>query len=261
MPQKNTIAWDALEITENAPVLLFETERQQVFWLGIAESTAFRCNAYLIRSLDQAWLVDPGGVLDFEQVRERAACVVSLDSLRGMILCHQDPDVAGSLTLWLREHPKLEVVTSPRARVLLAHDAKDFSYWNIETHPCMKLAQGRELRFVTAPHLHSPAAFVTYDSLSGFLFSGDIWGAMTPEWSLVCKDFEAHREAMDLFHMDYMASHVAALGFVRKLDALSIRAVLPQHGSILPESMVPAALRYLRGLRCGTDILYPDLRS
>lgn len=64
---------------------------------------------------------------------------------------------------------------------------------------------------------------------------------------------------MDLFHLDYMASNIAAQGFVNKLDGLEIEAILPQHGSIIPAVHVPAALQYLRELRCGLDIIYAGM--
>jgi flavorubredoxin len=65
---------------------------------------------------------------------------------------------------------------------------------------------------------------------------------------------------MDLFHAEYMASGVAARGFVRRVEQLPIKSILPQHGSILSEAMVPKALDYLRHLRCGLDLIYPQLQ-
>jgi flavorubredoxin len=56
-----------------------------------------------------------------------------------------------------------------------------------------------------------------------------------------------------------MASNIAASGFVHKIEDLPIQAILPQHGSIIPPDMVADALRYLKNLQCGTDILYPEL--
>lgn len=65
---------------------------------------------------------------------------------------------------------------------------------------------------------------------------------------------------MDLFHIDYMASNIAAQGFVNKIEDKEIAAILPQHGSIINKKNVENALNYLRELRCGTDIIYGDLR-
>jgi len=161
---------------------------------------------------------------------------------------------------WLVLNPKATVFTSPRTVVLLPHyGKKDFIAYDIEENPRYEMPSGRALSFITAPFLHSPAAFVTFDENARHLFSGDIWAALTTEWELITYDFEQHALNMDLFHIDYMASNVAANGFVNKIAHLEIDAILPQHGSIIARNNVPAALDYLRTLRCGTDIAYPEL--
>ena len=92
------------------------------------------------------------------------------------------------------------------------------------------------------------------------LFSGDIWAALDIEWNLLVEDFDEHQMNMDLFHVDYMASNIAARGYVRRLDGINIEAILPQHGSIIPQQFVGDALEYLNTLQCGLDIVYSDLK-
>ena len=90
--------------------------------------------------------------------------------------------------------------------------------------------------------------------------SSDIWAAITPDWQLVVGDFKTHKHKLDLFHVEYMTSNIAARGFVRSIERLNIQAILPQHGEIIPAGMIQQALDYLRELRCGPDLLYADLR-
>ncbi|ATX79818.1 Metallo-beta-lactamase superfamily protein [Mariprofundus aestuarium] len=242
------------------PTLLYKQKDHAIYWLGITDDTAFRCNAYLIVDGEEAIIVDPGSRNHFEQVKKRVAQIMDPESITGMILCHQDPDVAASMVDWLALNPKTTVFTSPRTMVLLPHyGVGHFTAFDIEENPRYELPSRRVLSFITAPFLHSPAAFVTFDESAHFLFSGDIWAALTTEWDLVTKDFEQHALNMDLFHIDYMASNVATNGFVNKIAHLEIDAILPQHGSIIINDDVPAALNYLRTLRCGTDISYPEL--
>jgi len=244
----------------DGPTRLFESDHHAVYWVGIAEETAFRCNVYLITDHDEGIIIDPGSRIHFSQVRERVARVMAPEKINAMVLCHQDPDVAASMVDWLAVNPQMQVVTSPRSHVLLPHyGIRGYTFHDIEKEPHYTFPSGKRLRFITAPFLHSPAAFTTLDETPGFLFSGDIWAAMTTDWRLVVEDFESHSLDMDLFHMDYMASNIAARGFVAKLDGLAINAILSQHGSIIGPRHVPAALEYLRSLRCGTDIAYPTL--
>jgi flavorubredoxin len=242
------------------PTVLYRSAGHVVYWLGITEETAFRCNVYLIQDGDEAILVDPGNHAYFHQVRDRVAQVLPPERVTGMILCHQDPDVAASMVDWLQLNPSMRVFSSTRTHVLLPHyGAADYRRWDIDDEPDFALPSGTVLRFIKAPFLHFSGAFATYDPASRYLFSGDIWAALDTEWELVVSSFDNHASAMDLFHVDYMASNLAARGFVKRLDGVDVAAILPQHGSVIGPEHVPAALDYLSTLRCGTDILYADL--
>ncbi|HET7831487.1 MAG TPA: MBL fold metallo-hydrolase [Gallionella sp.] len=246
----------------NRPTVLYAANEHRIFWLGITDETAFRCNAYLIVDRDEAILVDPGSKQYFPQVRERVAQIIPPEAVSGMVLCHQDPDVAASMTDWLEINPDMRVFTSPRTQVLLPHYGRTgYRYYDVSENPIYALPSGASLKFIEAPFLHFPGAFVTYDMAARYLFSGDIWAALDLDWSLAVKSFEDHVPKMDLFHLDYMASNRAARGFVRRIENLPIDAILPQHGSILGPHYIPAALAYLRNLRCGTDIIYADLEE
>ena len=244
------------------PTVLHATADHAIYWLGITEETAFRCNAYLVRDGDQAILIDPGNRSFFGQVRERVGQILPPEQVTGMVLCHEDPDVAASMTDWLDVNPAMWVFTTPRTHILLPHYGRaDYRHWDAAEKPRYPLPSGAELRFIEAPFLHYPGAFATYDTNSRYLFSGDIWAALDLDWTLTVGSFEEHVPKMNLFHLDYMASNLAARGFVKRLDGLRIDAILPQHGSIIGPGDVPAALDYLRNLRCGTDIIYADLEG
>ena len=243
-----------------SPTILFTAGGHTVYWLGITDETAFRCNCYLIRDGDQAVLVDPGSRAFVEQVRARVAQILPPEEVTAMILGHQDPDVSASMVDWLDINPEMRVISTPRTHVLLPHYGKaNYPAIEISENGVYPLPSGNELRFIEAPFLHFPGAFASWDSASGFLFSGDIWAALDFNWTLVVDSFAEHTAAMDLFHLDYMASNVAARGFADKLVGLDIAAILPQHGSIIPHRHVGAAITYLRELRCGLDIIYAGI--
>lgn len=263
MGKADQIDLEKLEVFMTTPTCLFTNGDYEVYWLGIADETAFRCNVYLVKDGDQGVLIDPGSRAWFTQVKERVEQIMPSENICAVVLCHQDPDVAASLPDWMEVRPDLLVLSSMRARVLLPHYGRDdFEFQDISKERQFSFESGRSLSFMEAPFLHSPAAFVTFDPTSGFLFSGDIWAALATDWKLCVQNFEEHRSNMDIFHMDYMASNIAARGFVEQLDALpasDISAILPQHGSIILKPMVPQAIEYLRTLQCGTDLLYPEL--
>ncbi|MDD2926611.1 MBL fold metallo-hydrolase [Rhodoferax sp.] len=250
----------AMNLTQ--PTTLYAANEHRIFWLGNTDETAFRCNTYLIVDHHEAILIDPGGKRHFAQVIRRVAQILPPEQVNGMVLCHQDPDVAASMTDWLAVNPSMRVFTTPRTQVLLPHYGRsDYWYCDVSSHPVYTMPSGARLNFIEAPFLHFPGAFVTYDAQARYLFSGDIWAALDLDWTLVVDSFEKHVPKMNLFHLDYMASNLAARGFVKRIEHLAIDAILPQHGSILGSQHVAAALDYLRQLHCGTDIIYADLEN
>ncbi len=227
--------------------------------MGIDEETAFRCNVYLIEDGNDYFLVDPGSRLYHAELKRRVATIVDPHKINGLIICHQDPDVAASMVDWLEISPLATVFSSIRTNILLRHYGKEeYTFYDIGARPEYTFKSARSLKFIEAPFLHSPGAFTTLDLTSSMLFSGDIWAALDIDWNLVVTDFEAHRSNMDLFHLDYMASNVAAKGFIKNIEGEHIDAILPQHGSIIDHDNVQNALQYLRDLHCGLDIIYAD---
>lgn len=242
------------------PTPLFRDGDHAIYWLGMDEDVPFRCNVYLLVDRDEILLVDPGSRTCFETVKRRVAQIVGPERVTGMILCHQNPDVAASMVDWLGFKPGITVYATLRTNVLLPfYGASDYRFVDVSLNTRLKLPSGAELRFIDAPFLHFPGAMTTYDTASGFLFSGDIWAAVGSDWNLVIDDFQQHSIKMDMFHIDYMASNIATRGFVRRLEPYDIAAILPQHGSVIGQNFVKDALDYLQELECGTDVLYPDL--
>ncbi|PJA31327.1 MAG: MBL fold metallo-hydrolase [Zetaproteobacteria bacterium CG_4_9_14_3_um_filter_53_7] len=244
----------------DAPVALFEKSGHANYWLGNTESTAFRTNTYLIRDGERAWIVDPGNRALFEQVREWVTKIMPPQEITGLIVCHQDPDVAASMVDWLELNPDLKVYTSPRTQVLLPYYGRsDYDYVNVEEHPLLELTGGGVLRFVPAPFLHFAGAFATYDAVSKSLFTGDVFASLEAGNALWAESFDELAGGMELFHAEYMGSNIATRGFVGRLSGLEISSLLPQHGSLIGGDLVAHALRWLNTLQCGTDLIYPHL--
>jgi len=245
---------------ENESPALYEKDGHAVYWLGIDEPTAFRTNTYLIRDGDEALIVDPGNRAFFPQVRDRVARIMKPEEVSGLIVCHQDPDVAASMNDWLDINPDVRVYTTPRTQVLLPHYGRtDYRYADVEEAPERILPSGAVLSFIAAPFLHFPGAFVTFDASAGFLLSGDVFASLGTGSQLMAEDFDELASNMEFFHVEYMASNIAARGFVNSLNGLDIKGILPQHGQVIGEPLVGDALRWLAGLKCGTDIIYPEL--
>jgi len=243
------------------PTPLFHDEEHAIYWLGIPEESAFRSNTYLVLDGQEAILIDPGGHGTFDFVKKRVDQILPAEKISAIIVCHQDPDVAASITDWLDLNPDIRIITSARTNILLPYYGKsDYTFVSINENQVFTFISGRQLKFIEAPFLHFPGAFTTFDITSGFLFSGDIWASIDMDWHLVVDDFSKHELKMSLFHIDYMAGNIAARGFVRRLRHIDINAILPQHGSVISKKHISRALRYLQELKCGLDLIYADLK-
>ncbi len=246
---------DALDFGQ--PVSLYRSTGREVDWIGSLQDTIFHCNAYLLRSGKQTYLIDPGGREHFPQVRDRVSKLMKPSEVTHIIVHHQDPDLCASIPLWLEINPGITVLTHSRAAVLLPH----YGFPSERVTPIdggqFTLAEG-ELHFIPAPFLHFPGAFATYDTTTGFLFSGDIFAALSSDWKLAVENLDEHLGLMELFHIDYMANNRAARGFLDNLGDRRVSAILPQHGSIIRQADVGAAFSWLRELPCGLDIIYAD---
>lgn len=243
------------------PTVLFHEGGHRVFWLGVPEATAFRCNTYLITDNDEAVIIDPGGTGHFGFVLDRVSQILPPERVVAQILSHQDPDVAASFPFWAEINPAIKVIASGKTLSKLSY-IRDFRYdsLNINDLPEFRFTSGKSLQFIESPFLHSPGAFTTFDKGSCFLFSGDIWAAVDMEWTLIVEDLSKHILKLNLFHIDSMSGNKAARGFINRLRGFPIEAILPQHGSIIPAEFVPGALKYMEQLNCGADIIYPDLK-
>jgi flavorubredoxin len=249
-----------IKIDNKIPTVLYSKNDHHIYWLGTREKTLFRTNIYLVKDHDRVIIVDPGARQIFPEIKARVEQIVPVAEITDIIACHQDPDVVSAMMDFLEIQPEIKIWTSSRAYVLILHyGPAKWVFMDINTETSMKLPSSSELRFITAPFLHSPAAFATYDTASGYLFSGDIWASLVEGNGINFTDFESHKAKMDLFNRDYMASNLAARGFVKKISDLKINGILPQHGLIIPKNSVQNALEYIRNLRCGTDIIYADL--
>ncbi|MDQ6964867.1 MAG: MBL fold metallo-hydrolase [Mariprofundales bacterium] len=242
------------------PTELFRRDNHAIYWIGLHEESHFRCNNYLLISGHRSILIDPGSRAHFAQSLSRVAEIMPPTEVTDLIISHQDPDVGASMVDWLDLNPDMRIVTSSRAHVLLPYFGKrDYQWLDIAGGEHIGLDHGATLRFITSPFLHSPAAFTTYDPVSQFLFSGDIWAAISSDWTLMVQDFATHRTDMDKFHLHYMSCNRACRSFIDKLAEINIEAILPQHGSLIGAEMVAEAIDYLRHLRCGLDLEQPEL--
>ena len=228
----------------------------EIHWVGYPDDKVdLHCNPYLLFDGDDVVLFDPGSIPHFPIVMRKVMDLVNPDEITTIVVHHQDPDVCGNLTVVadMIGNKDLKIVThSSNVRLLNYYGIEADFYQVDKNNNELTLASGRVLSFISTPYLHSPFAIVTYDTKTKSLFSSDIFGALSKEWSLFFKGDSF--EQMGLWHKVIAPSGAILRECMSRLESLDIERILPQHGSILEGEQVKLAMNYLKDLRCGIDL-------
>jgi len=172
-----------------------------IYWVGAGEEDGgLHCNPYLIIDNGEGVLIDPGSVLDFEEVYSNVTKLIPLENIKYVILHHQDPDFCSSVPLFEKKGLKAKIVTNWRTAVIVKYYGIKSPYYIVNQKDFkLTLSSGRTLMFVPTPYLHFPGAIATYDIQSKTLFSSDLFGAFSNStWGLFAK--EGYIESMKAFH-------------------------------------------------------------
>lgn len=230
---------------------------ERVWWVGhVQVDDPFQCHVYLIEQGEQSVLVDPGSRLTFRHTLRKIEQIIPFSAVRYFICHHQDPDIIGALPIIdeLVSRDDAVLVTHWRARALIKHYDPKLPFWLVDEHDWKLRLDDRVLSFIFTPYAHFPGAFCTFDHRSGVLFSSDIFGGFTEEFSLFAQD-ERYFEAMRPFHEHYMPSRDILAYAIAKIEEYPVRIIAPQHGSIIPTALVRFMIDKLKHLDCGIYLM------
>ena len=182
--------------------------------------------------------------------------MIGLENVRWLVCSHQDPDIIGALPALVARglHPEAAIVTHWRDEDMIRDSGTPLTYWRIEEHDWRLALEDRTLQFVRTPYLHFADAFVTFDEMSGTLFSSDLFGGFTDDRSLFATSV-AYFDSIRAFHEHYMPSREILAHALEQLRELPIRRIAPQHGQVIPEDLVAPIMDLLEKLECGIYLL------
>lgn len=225
--------------------------KDRVYHIG--DSAVFNgldCNPYLIVEGDEAVLIDPGSILDFDTILNNLNALTGLDKIKYIILHHQDPDFCSAVPLLEQAGLNATIITSWRTMTLIQYYGIKSPTYLIEEHNMQFIFNtGRTLEFILTPYLHFAGSFVTYDEKERLLFSSDLFGAFSHNRTFYADD--SYMDKMLSFHELYMPSNSILRPIMDILLNYRIDAILPQHGSIIIDKVRDYILA-LRTLECGS---------
>ena len=229
---------------------------QDIYWVGMyLENDPFQCHPYLIKNGDESILIDPGSMLEFKETVRKVKSVIDIESIRYIVLHHQDPDLVAAVPEIekLIDRDDLLIVTHSRMSLLIKHYLVTSDYYEIDKNDNQLITpNGYRLDFLTTPYCHSPGAFVSYEPKTKTLFSGDIFGGLEESWEFYAD--ETYFEKAKQFHQEYMPSKDIFNYALKKIEKLDINLIAPQHGSIIKKKYIPNLIRDMKNLDCGLYI-------
>ena len=152
-----------------------------------------------------------------------------------LVIQHMEPDHSSSIMHFMKKYPDTIVVSSAAAfKMMNNYFGTDFADKRIVITEGDELDLGKhKLTFVTAPMVHWPEVFLTYDKTDKILFSADAFGkfgALDTDEDWAC---EARRYYFGI--VGKFGTQVQAL--LKKAVNIEIDIICPLHGPVLTENL------------------------
>ena len=173
------------------------------------------------------------------QFIENIKAVLNARPLDYLVINHVEPDHTAALEEILLRWPKVKIITTPKAVILL----HQFGFV-LESEQVEEVREGdsrcfgkHTVTFVMAPMVHWPEAMVSFDVTDGVLFSADAFGSFRSlDGKLFADEFDFDRDWIDDARR-YYTNIVGKYGpqvqaLLKKASALDIRYICPLHGPV-----------------------------
>lgn len=224
-----------------------------IYWIGWPDENAgFSNNPYLVISGDDVVLFDPGSRLEqhFNWVKQKIESIIPIEKITAIIVHHQDPDLCASIPLFeeIIGVNNFDLITSERTGIFLPYYGVKTDVTYVSDGDVLTFGD-KDFVFITSPYLHFPGAIVTYDATDKILFSSDIFGGFSINWSLYANEY--YIEAIKAFSQPYFSDKRHVANFLDKIDQLEIDLIAPQHGSLIKRDLIPTVVAMLRNLEVG----------
>ena len=172
------------------------------------------------------------------QFLENIEAVLGGRSLDYLVINHMEPDHAASLEEVLLRYPKVKVISTEKAFMLMHQFGFDVEDRKEVVKEGDEKSFGKHVvTFVSAPMVHWPEAMVTFDKTNGVLFAADAFGSFGAlDGKLFNDEVNFDRDWIDEARRYYTnivgkyGPHVQAL--LKKAAGIDIKIICPLHGPV-----------------------------
>ena len=188
-------------------------------------------NAYLVRGSERTALIDTVDPTMRQTLFDQLDTVPELDVL---IVQHVEQDHSGSVPAVLERYPDVQIVSSPKARAMIADHlgVDEDRITPVEDRQTLSLGD-RTLEFIHAPWVHWPETMLTYLREDRVLFTCDLFGSHLATNDLFSVDRNRVFEAAKRYYAEIMMPFSNLIrGHLEKLSGLEIDVIAPSHGPV-----------------------------
>lgn len=172
------------------------------------------------------------------QFLENIEAVLGGRNLDYLVVNHMEPDHAASLEEVLLRYPKVKVISTEKAFMLMHQFGFDVEDRKEVVKEGDEKSFGKHIvTFVSAPMVHWPEAMVTFDKTNGVLFAADAFGSFGAlDGKLFNDEVNFDRDWIDEARRYYTnivgkyGPHVQAL--LKKAAGIDIKIICPLHGPV-----------------------------
>jgi flavorubredoxin len=227
------------------------------------DGESVQSNQFLIVQDGNGILLDPGGVLTYNELFLAMGKYFPPKQLKYVFASHADPDIIASLPRWLTGSETQLLISRIWSRFVPHFCPQGKTEGRIIAIPdqgSLLPFGSTEFQILPAHFLHSEGNLQFYDPVSRILFSGDMGASMVSsrDAGAPVLDFERHIPLMRGFHQRYMVANQVCRYWADMVRKLEPEAIVPQHGSpIVGRAMVNQFLDWISALPCGVDLMTP----
>jgi len=222
-----------------------------IYWVGSSEQ---QNNTYLIINDNESILIDPGSMINFENIKNKIISIMDIKNIKYVIASHHDPDVCASIPSFekLINRNDLEIITHSKNVFFIRQYGIKSNFYFIDKNNFQFKTKDLDFKFIITPYLHAPGAFGSYLINQKIFFSGDLFGAFKKKFKLYAD--ENYFYDMEKFHKKYMPGKNILNYSLNRISNLEINMIAPQHGSIIKKEYVQPVIEKLKKLECGIYI-------
>ena len=147
-------------------------------------------------------------------------------------------------------NPEVKIISQLRTSLFLPYYDVTTEIIPVDDGDTLTLSSGRVLTFITTPYVHFAGSMVVYDEKTQTLFSSDIFGAFSINWTLYADENEYYMEAFKAFTEPYIGCKKPLLSALEKISRFPVKRICPQHGSIIDKD-IDAYINVAKNLEVG----------